>query len=78
MNAIAGGGAFFTSPPLVFAGVPAPNANVSSTIVGSGPCWRASAADPMIKAESIHLLKKFFVLQTDFVDQLGVDDDALL
>jgi hypothetical protein len=33
---------------------------------------------PIPKTESLRLLKKLLVLQTDFVDQLGVDDDALL
>ena len=33
MNAIAGGGSFFTFPALVYAGVPALNANASSSIV---------------------------------------------
>jgi hypothetical protein len=30
------------------------------------------------KTELLSVLKELFVLQTDFVDQFGVDDDALL
>ncbi len=33
---------------------------------------------PVTNTESLYALKKLFVFQADFVDQLGVDDDALL
>ncbi|MCU1338392.1 MAG: hypothetical protein JWO19_3973 [Bryobacterales bacterium] len=33
---------------------------------------------PGARPESLHVLEGLFILQTDFVDQLCVDDDALL
>lgn len=57
LNAVAGGGSFFTFPALIFSGVPILNANATSTVA----LWPGAVSSAYTYRNSLHIKKKLLL-----------------